>query len=127
MGNLLGFLEKVWSDSWSWQMRELRSKMLRRRTGARRASHLRQRLFPRRQQKRPDLGPGVLCNENQTEMGMSARVELDDELLVDDRVDVGTFGDAGDGGFEFVLVHAEPIDGVHGLGEVGHAQDQLLG
>jgi hypothetical protein len=52
----------------------------------------------------------------------SAGVKLDDELLVDERVDVGALGHAGDGGFELVLVHLRANPRGHCLGEVGHAE-----
>lgn len=77
-------------------------------------------------QKRPDLHPGVLRKTNQTKKSNSAGVKFDDELLVDERFDVGTLRHAGNGGFELVLVHAQPIHHRHRLGEIGHAEDELL-
>ena len=56
-----------------------------------------------------------------------AIVKLDDELLVNERIDVGTLRDAGNRRFQLVLVRIEPIDTWRCLGEVGHANDELLG
>ena len=56
-----------------------------------------------------------------------AGVKLDDELLVDLRVDLGTLRDAGHGAFHFLAIHFEPVRIRNCLGEIKHAECELLG
>jgi len=56
----------------------------------------------------------------------SAGVELDNELLVDERIDLGALRDAGNSCFHFLTIHIEPVHGRNGLGEIEHAEGELL-
>ncbi len=76
--------------------------------------------------KPPGLASGRFVKTEFRRVPELAGVKLDDELLVDERVDVGAVRDAGDSGFQLVLVHGQPVLDRHGLREVGHAVHQLL-
>ena len=76
--------------------------------------------------KTPGLASGRLVKTEFRRLPELAGVKFDDELLVDERIDVGAVRDARNGDFELVLVHGEPVLDRHGLREVGHAVDQLL-
>ncbi len=74
-------------------------------------------------QKTPGLASGRLVKTEFRRLPELAGVKFDDELLVDERINIGAVRDAGNGDFELVLVHGEPVFDRHGLREVGHAVD----
>ena len=59
-------------------------------------------------------------------MEILAGVKFDDQLLVDERVDFLTGGNADDGAGEFVAVHTDPVRSGDGLGEIGGTLAELL-
>lgn len=73
--------------------------------------------------KPPGLASGRFVKTEFRRLPELAGVKFDDELLVDERVDVGAVRDAGNSDFQLVLVHGEPVLDGHGLREVGHAVD----
>src|SRR5690606_12987434 len=74
--------------------------------------------------KRPEDRSGRFGNGLTVADG-SAGVELDDELLVDERIDVGAVRDAGHRAFEAFALQREPILERNRLGQVHHAQHKL--
>ena len=76
------------------------------------------------QQKTPGVSSGrfemISC------LSKLAGVELDDELLVDERIDFRTLRNAGHGRNHVFAIHFEPIHGWNRLGQIEHAKSELL-